>query len=32
MKMEIERVQLLLERNKAKMQTDFERWLDVMMN
>lgn len=31
-KAEIERIQLLLERSREKMQKDFEKWLSVMLD
>ncbi|KAM3133521.1 hypothetical protein pb186bvf_014363 [Paramecium bursaria] len=31
LKVEIERIKFLLEKNRDKMQQDFERWLDVML-
>ena len=32
MKAEIERIQNLLEKNHERLQKDFERWLEVMLN
>lgn len=32
MKAEIERIQLLLERSRERMQKDFEKWLSVMLD
>lgn len=32
LKFEIERIQKVLEKSREKMQSDFEKWLDVMLN